>query len=384
MTKKNLIKTLVLLLSFFLAFPTYSQLIVNYQILEKEIYPNSYATLILNIQNPTKNEIKSINIIFESNEYIEIYPKEFNLEKLIPNSLFSQSFLIKTNENAKTTNIKAFISYYIDSEKKNFDLNIPIKIIRFPILFIKNVEFSSEYLEIGKNITVTLEIYNSGYSSAKDVKIKILPNQNIVPHKDEFYIKEIRKFESSKISINLLANSWIDVGYYNIPFLISYFDEDYSRIFNETKSFSLKVLAKPKLDVFLEDVYENKVSIKIVNVGLSKAKNILIKINEKSFFIEELNSGDYDTIDVDLRKNLFVNLTYFDSLNNKYEEIKEILIETSNFTISQRYQPRIRTIQQSNQSIQMFPISYIIVISILIILSIIIYKFFSKKKKKWI
>ncbi|MEM5820339.1 MAG: CARDB domain-containing protein [Candidatus Aenigmatarchaeota archaeon] len=382
MTKKNLIKTLVLLLSFFLAFPTYSQLIVNYQILEKEIYPNSYATLILNIQNPTKNEIKSINIIFESNEYIEIYPKEFNLEKLIPNSLFSQSFLIKTNENAKTTNIKAFISYYIDSEKKNFDLNIPIKIIRFPILFIKNVEFSSEYLEIGKNITVTLEIYNSGYSSAKDVKIKILPNQNIVPHKDEFYIKEIRKFESSKISINLLANSWIDVGYYNIPFLVSYFDEDYSRIFNETKSFSLKVLAKPKLDVFLEDVYENKVGIKIVNVGLSKAKNILIKINEKSFFIEELNSGDYDTIDVDLRKNLFVNLTYFDSLNNKYEEIKEILIETSNFTISQRYQPRIRTIQQSNQSIQMFPISYIIVISILIILSIIIYKFFSRKKKK--
>ncbi|MFH7903201.1 MAG: hypothetical protein QXQ19_01895, partial [Candidatus Aenigmatarchaeota archaeon] len=165
-------------------------------------------------------------------------------------------------------------------------------------------------------------------------------------------------------------------------FLVSYFDEDYSRIFNETKSFSLKVLAKPKLDVFLEDVYENKVSIKIVNVGLSKAKNILIKINEKSFFIEELNSGDYDTIDVDLRKNLFVNLTYFDSLNNKYEEIKEILIETSNFTISQRYQPRIRTIQQSNQSIQMFPISYIIVISILIILSIIIYKFFSRKKKK--
>lgn len=382
MTKKNLIKTLVLLLSFFLAFPTYSQLIVNYQILEKEIYPNSYATLILNIQNPTKNEIKSINIIFESNEYIEIYPKEFNLEKIIPNSLFSQSFLIKTNENAKTTNIKAYISYYIDSEKKSFDLNIPIKIIRFPILFIKNVEFSSEYLEIGKNITVTLEIYNSGYSSAKDVKIKILPNQNIIPHKDEFYIKEIRKFESSKISINLLANSWIDVGYYNIPFLISYFDEDYSKIFNETKSFSLKVLAKPKLDVFLEDVYENKVSIKIVNVGLSKAKNILIKINEKSFFIEELNSGDYDTIDVDLRKILFVNLTYFDSLNNKYEEIKEILIETSNFTISQRYQPRIRTIQQSNQSIQMFPISYIIVISILIILSIIIYKFFSKKKKK--
>lgn len=382
MTKKNLIKTLVLFLSFFLVFPTYSQLIVNYQILEKEIYPNSYATLILNIQNPTRSEIRSINIIFESNEYIEIYPKRFNLEKLTPNSLFSQSFLIKTSENAKTTNIKAYISYYIDSEKKSFDLNIPIKIIRFPILFIKNVEFSSEYLELGKNITVTLEIYNSGYSSARDVKIKILPNQNIIPHKDEFYIKEIRKFESSKISITLLANSWTSVGYYNIPFLISYFDEDYSRIFNETKSFSLKVLAKPKLDVLLEDVYENRVSIKIVNVGLSKAKNILIKINEKSFFIEELNSGDYDIVDVDLKEFLLVSLTYFDSLNNKYEEEKEISIETSNLTISQKYQSRIKNIQQSNQSIQMFPILYIIVISIFIILSIIIYKSFSKKKKK--
>ncbi|MBU5682462.1 MAG: hypothetical protein KQA34_01995 [Candidatus Aenigmarchaeota archaeon] len=382
MTKKNLIKTLVLFLGFFLVFPTYSQLIVNYQISEKEIYPNSYATLILNIQNPTKNEIRSINIIFESNEYIEIYPKRFNLEKLIPNSLFSQSFLIKTSENAKTTNIKAYISYYIDSEKKSFDLNIPIKIIRFPILFIKNVEFSSEYLELGKNITVTLEIYNSGYSSARDVKIKILPNQNIIPHKDEFYIKEIRKFESSKISITLLANSWTSVGYYSIPFLISYFDEDYSRIFNETKSFSLKVLAKPKLDVLLEDVYENRVSIKIVNVGLSKAKNILIKINEKSFFIEELNSGDYDIVDVDLKEFLLVSLTYFDSLNNKYEEEKEISIETSNLIISQKYQSRIKNVQRSNQSIQMFPILYIIVISIFIILSIIIYKSFSKKKKK--
>ncbi|MEM0476181.1 MAG: hypothetical protein QW367_00895 [Candidatus Aenigmatarchaeota archaeon] len=382
MTKKNLIKTLVLFLGFFLVFPTYSQLIVNYQILEKEIYPNSYATLILNIQNPTKNEIRSINIIFESNEYIEIYPKRFNLEKLIPNSLFSQSFLIKTNENAKTTNIKAYISYYIDSEKKSFDLNIPIKIIRFPILFIKNVEFSNEYLELGKNITVILEIYNSGYSSARDVKIKILPNQNIIPHKDEFYIKEIRKFESSKISITLLANSWTSVGYYSIPFLISYFDEDYSRIFNETKSFSLKVLAKPKLDVLLEDVYENRISIKIVNVGLSKAKNILIKINEKSFFIEELNSGDYDIVDVDLKEFLLVSLTYFDSLNNKYEEEKEISIETSNLIISQKYQSRIKNVQQSNQSIQMLPILYIIVISIFIILSIIIYKSFSKKKKK--
>ncbi|MEM5843517.1 MAG: hypothetical protein QXL97_02260, partial [Candidatus Aenigmatarchaeota archaeon] len=104
----------------------FSELNINYQILEKELYPNSIATLVITLQNPTKEEIKSINLIFESeNKNIQITPYTFEIEKLGPSYQFTQNFLIKIGENADTSNIRLYVSYYIGTEKKSFFINIP-------------------------------------------------------------------------------------------------------------------------------------------------------------------------------------------------------------------------------------------------------------------
>lgn len=366
-----------------LLFLGFCELNINYQFLEKEFYPNSFATLILTLQNSAKFEIKSLSIIFEAEDKnIEIIPFKLELEKLSPSFQFSQNFLIKIGENAKTSNIRIYVSYYLDSERRSFFLNIPIKIIRFPILLIKNINYSQDFLEPGKNITITLEVYNSGYSSAKDIKIKLLSSSLITFQTDEIFIKEIRVGESTKVSFLVFSNPEMSIGYYNIQLAFSFFNEDYSKVFNEMKSFSIKIFGKPQLDVITESFLDNLLTLKIINKGTSKAKNILVKFDEKEFFIEELNVGEYETIDVEKRNLITINLTYLDSLNNKHEETKKIHLSNvvsnvSNITIPRRFPSTIQRQTQQNNLIQILTI-----ILFIIAVGFLLFFIFKKVKRK--
>ncbi|MEM5831858.1 MAG: hypothetical protein QXT38_00900 [Candidatus Aenigmatarchaeota archaeon] len=362
----------------------FSELNINYQILEKELYPNSIATLVITLQNPTKEEIKSINLIFESeNKNIQITPYTFEIEKLGPSYQFTQNFLIKIGENADTSNIRLYVSYYIGTEKKSFFINIPIRIIKFPIILINNITFSEEYLEPGKGIKATIELYNNGYSSARNLKIKILNLQFFAFQKDEEYINEIKVGESVRKTFYIYSNPSIEIGYYNIPILISYYNEDYSKVFNETKSFSIKVFGKPKIDIFLESLSYDFITIKIANTGISKAKNIFVKYDEKSFFIEELLPGDYDTFEIESKKRISFNISYLDSLNNRYNEIKtidideEILRSTLNTSISKRFPQINRSGDNTKQNLTL--LIFLVAATLLII--IFVYIFFKKRKK---
>lgn len=377
------LKILLLLLAINFAFLfVFSELNVNYQFLEKEFYPNSYATLAITLQNPTKDEIKNINLIFETEDKnIEIIPNDFSLEKLSSFSQFSQNFLIKIYEQAKTSNIRLYVSYFIGSERKSYYLNIPIKIVRFPIILIRNINYSQEFLEPGKSMTVTIELYNNGYSSAKDLKLKLIVPFGFSSQKDENFVKEIRVGETAKISFVLYSNPQVDLGYYNIPILLSYFNEDFSKVFNETKSFSIKVFGKPQLNVFVESATDNYLTIKIANNGISKVKNIIVKFFEKQFFIEELLPGDFDTIEIEKRNILHLNITYLDYLNNLHQEEKtiylnELITNISNVTLPRKYPLDIRR-QSSQSSIQIS-----IILTILIVISIILFFVFIFKKLK--
>lgn len=383
-------KNYIFLIAFlFVASVSLSELNVNYQILEKEIYPNSFATLILNLQNPTKNEIRSISIIFESEDKnIEIIPKEFELESLAANSQFSQSFLIKIGSNAKTSNIRAYISYYSDSEKKDFVIFIPIKILRNPILIVRNINFSQDYLEIGKSINVSLEVYNAGYSSAKDLKIKIIPQASLIVSSDEIYVKEIRVGESFVTTFTISSMPEIPPAYYYVQLILTYFNEDFPKIFNESKLFSIKVFSEPKIDVYIDDISGNIVTLRIINIGLSKAKNLMIHANEKTYIIDELDAGEDESIDLTSNTNFIrIKVEYFDTFNEKRTFSKNITlseIEPYNISIPRNIQ-RAFPRQQNNITSNAFNNQTIFIfvgIFIVLIIFFLIYRKYLKRKKK--
>ncbi|MEM5827938.1 MAG: hypothetical protein QW197_00295 [Candidatus Aenigmatarchaeota archaeon] len=383
-------KNYIFLIAFlFVASVSLSELNVNYQILEKEIYPNSFATLILNLQNPTKNEIRSISIIFESEDKnIEIIPKEFELESLAANSQFSQSFLIKIGSNAKTSNIRAYISYYSDSEKKDFVIFIPIKILRNPILIVRNINFSQDYLEIGKSINVSLEVYNAGYSSAKDLKIKIIPQASLIVSSDEIYVKEIRVGESFVTTFTISSMPEIPPAYYYVQLILTYFNEDFPKIFNESKLFSIKVFSEPKIDVYIDDISGNIVTLRIINIGLSKAKNLMIHANEKTYIIDKLDAGEDESIDLTSNTNFIrIKVEYFDTFNEKRTFSKNITlseIEPYNISIPRNIQ-RAFPRQQNNITSNAFNNQTIFIfvgIFIVLIIFFLIYRKYLKRKKK--
>lgn len=369
-----------LIMILFFASLSLSELNVNYQILEKEIYPNSFATLILNFQNPTKNEIKSLSVIFESeNKDIEIIPKEFEIESLAANSQIFQNFLIKVGNNARTSNIRAYISYYSDSQKENFVLYIPIKVIRNPILIIKSINFSQDYLEIGKSINVSVEIYNFGYSSAKDVKIKIIPQPSLISSKDEIYVKEIRVGESFVTTFTIHSMPEISPAYYYVQLTLFYSNEENSKLFNETKQFSIKVYSEPKINIYIDEIFGNSATLKIINSGLSKAKNLVIYANEKIYFIDELDVGEDKSIDVSIIDNsIKLKLEYYDVFNNKHVYSENISLETQkpNITLPTENQNNL----SKTSSTQTFYVAISIVV-IAIIVFVLYSKFFKKKKK---
>lgn len=353
----------------------------NILILEKEIYPNSYATLNLILQNPTNSQIKSISIIFETEDNnIQVIPSSLELDVLEAKTSFTQNFLMKIGQNAKTSNIRMYVTYYINSDKKSFYLNIPIKIIRFPIIYFSKISFSNDYLEIGKNVTLTIDITNNGYSAAKDVRIRVLPNDFILSSPNEILLKELKVGETKTISFNLYSSPILQSGYYNLPIMLVYADEEYTRIFNETKYISVKVYGKPKLEIFVDEISGSTATLKIVNSGSGKAKNVLIKYLNNTYFIDVINPGDYDTFDVNLIRYIEMNVSYLDDFNERFEETKIVRIE-SQFNRTSTQIPR--QIQRVNNITSNLNFVYLAIgIVAIAIIALVILKKKSKSKKK--
>jgi len=358
-----------------------SELSLSYNILEKEIYPNSYATLNLILQNPTNSQIKSISIIFEAEDNnIQVIPSSLELDVLEVKTSFTQNFLIKIGQNAKTSNIRMYVIYYINSDKKSFYLNIPIKIIRFPIIYFSKISFSNDYLEIGKNVTLTIDITNNGYSAAKDVRIRILPNDFILSSPNEILLKELKVGETKTISFNLYSSPILQSGYYNLPIMLMYADEEYTRIFNETKYISVKVYGKPKLEIFVDEISGSTATLKIVNSGTGKAKNVLIKYLNNTYFIDVINPGDYDTFDVNLVRYIEMNVSYLDDFNERFEETKIVRIE-SQFNRTSTQIPR--QIPRVNNTTSNLNFVYLVIgIVMIAIIALVFLRKKSKNKKK--
>jgi len=382
MKSKISLATIIFAFSIFLAISfSQSELSLSYNILEKEIYPNSYATLNLILQNPTNSQIKSVSIIFEAEDNnIQVIPSSLELDILEPKTSLNQNFLIKIDQNAKTSNIRMYVTYYISSERKSFYLNIPIKIIRFPIIYFSKISFSNDYLEIGKNVTLTIDITNNGYSAAKDVRIRVLPNDFILSSPNEILLKELKVGETKTISFNLYSSPILQSGYYNLQIMLMYADEEYTKIFNETKYISVKIYGKPKLEIFVDEISGSKATLEIVNSGTGKAKNVLIKYLNNTYFIDVINPGDYDTFDVNLVRYIEMDISYLDDFNERFEETKIVRIEPQFNRTSVQISRQFQRVNNTTSNLNFVYLAIGIVA--IAIIALVILKKKSKSKKK--
>lgn len=366
---------------------SFAHLNVNFNILEKDLYPENYCTLNIILQNLAREEIRFVKLFFEAENSIKIEPEELEIEKIPQNSQVSYSFLIKIGKEAKTSTIRLYTTYYVGSERKSILTNIPLKVVSFPILIVKNVETIPKNLESGRNATIIFEVFNYGYSSAKDVRIKLLSNPYFSFQNDEIYISEIKIGEKAKVSSNLFIHPSLDSSYYTIQTIFQFFNEDRSRIFNETKSFSIKILNEPKIDIIIDSVAGETANLKVINRGVSKIKNILISTSERKYFIEELSPGEYDTFEIILKKDsIEINLTFSDSLNNEYQETKTLKVEN---LYRENLEKQLLRVNEKRRNDQRTFINSLFFILVLIIVSIILVfvfifrnKVFSKDKRK--
>ena len=156
---------------------------------------------------------------------------------------------------------------------------------------------------------------------------------------------------------------------------------------------SLIVNSKPELKISLEDSVvlikgkENKISIKIVNSGLSDTKFVYLEtsdtsgikfLGEKEQYLGDIDSDDFDSIDYQIYLNadaqnsisLPVVLKYKDSTNKEYTETKIILIKTYSLKEAQD----LGLVEKQNYTLP--------VIIGIVILGYIVYRILKKRKLK--
>lgn len=237
---------------------------------------------------------------------------------------------------------------------------IPITlIILFTISFASAVVVDADYITVfpGEEGRVVIEIENNENFDIEDVSIQIilatfLPDQTpialpfTVVGSSEKDIDDIDEDDEDDVSFTLRPFFDIKPGDYNIPYRITYVNEDDNdEDFEQTGTFGLRVSAKTELD-FAIDISgnaivgeEGEISLEIINKGLGDIKSTSVEItplgfellSKKKIFIGTVDSDDFETANFDViyqstSATLSAIVTYKDFDNNPQTQVVNLPI----------------------------------------------------------
>ena len=261
---------------------------------------------------------------------------------------------------------------------------------------IKNVQTTPSQVEPGEKVSVKVEVENNLAYDVENVEvalqldsvsggIPLSPATSSVDYKDA-----IDEDDDSYFEFDLIADADADAGVYKIPVLISFNEKDKTERQTKTFTISVTINSKPNLLLNLEDILlknqKNKLSVRITNIGLSKAKFLEVELGPSAgydilssnrVYIGDLDSDDFDGVDfqVYLKSSgkviIPVNLKYRDALNNEIVETKAIQAKV----YSQEEAIELGLISKSTAMIYVY-----IVIALLVIW--FIWRKWKKRKKK--
>jgi len=258
---------------------------------------------------------------------------------------------------------------------------------------IENV--NSVEIEPGKTSVISISIKNDHGFDVEDVSIILDLSEElpIAPYytSAEVFIGKLDEGDEESVSFDIIASANAAVGLYKIPVLISYSDEE-NESYTKTDFISVLIKSVPKLDLSLDDpnyVVGSKatLSVKLVNFGLSDIKFLKVKILNSQFYnvispreiyVGDLDSDDFDNIDFDInfdyplptKVNLPINVEYYDSNNNYYNERIDLEI------------PIYSKEQAMDLGLMERPNFSWIVITIIVVALFIGYKIRKKRKKR--
>ena len=269
-----------------------------------------------------------------------------------------------------------------------------ISITMISAITIKDVSSSPGEIVPGEIASISIEIENIFEENVENLNIRLdLSEVPFAPYQSssEKYLEELDDGDEETFVFKLIALPETDTGIYKIPVKINYEYEGE----NKTKEdlISLIVNSKPELKISLEDSVvlikgkENKISIKIVNSGLSDTKFVYLEtsdtsgikfLGEKEQYLGDIDSDDFDSIDYQIYLSaespnsisLPITLRYKDSTNKEYTETRIIILNTYSLKEAQD----LGLVEKQNYTLP--------VIIGIVILGYIVYRILKKRKLK--
>jgi hypothetical protein len=264
-------------------------------------------------------------------------------------------YKLKIDENAVEGSYNTSIRYKIGNSDWITVKDFPIRVrTRDLVLSVESIESSPKSISPGENFELSLELRNNADSLIRDIKVKLGlsdPDIPIAPS-DSIAEKQIYQISSDTgkfMKFNLVAMPDAKGGIYKIPINLSYTDET-GVSYSKSDIISLKIASTPDLLVTIESseikakVKSGKVSIKIVNRGLTNIKLLSAKLSEtKDFeivsqpevYVGNIDSDDYETVDYTLNVKSYdstitlpIELKYKDATNQEQNQKINLILKT--------------------------------------------------------
>ncbi len=261
--------------------------------------------------------------------------------------------------------------------------------------FVSPIVVDSDFTTLypGEEGKITLEIENNENFDIEDVSIRLILEE--VPFtsvgSSEKDADDIREDKDEDVSFTLRPSTDIVPGDYNIPYEVTFYDEDDDETpLKKTGSFGIRVSARTDIDfsVYTSDnaiVGKNgEITFEIVNKGLGEIKSVLVEVfpqgydllSKEKIFIGSVDPDDTEIATFDVIFNsptpvLKVDVNYKDFDNNEHSELVSLPFKV--YTTEEATQ--LGLIGQGGVG------TYIIIVIILIIVWII-YRQIKKRRRR--
>jgi len=192
------------------------------------------------------------------------------------------TFYVSVSPKAKTGVYPITFNIHEGISTKKQD--ILINIVGKPeIIF--NVNSISENIIPGKNFDVNLELLNIGTGNARNVKISSDIASFAFKDSSIIYISDLKSSEKKNISVNMILDSSVIAGLYQIPFEIEMIGENGQKYISEQK---LNINVIDASEVTLKDLKIKpmgqvvgspiNIEVRVENIGVGNAENVYVEL----------------------------------------------------------------------------------------------------------
>ncbi len=347
---------------------------------------------ILNFQatNNARTNLTNIDFELKSNNDFSVSGNTKSIDSLLPKESVSLIWTVLAKEEAKS----GFRPIKLDIDGTEESYLIQVKSIE-PTVSIRNIKTTPEQISPGSTAEISVDLENKASFNIKNLKVNLDLSGKELPFAPsdsvtEQIVDEVNADTNIVLNFKIISIPEAQPGIYKVPLTLIYFDE-FGNNYQTSTLLSIIVGSVPKLEINTEKPIltmgeKSTISIKVVNYGLSQVKflNFIFKpsinlnvLSSSSEYVGDLDSDDFQTVEVDLYANrngllhLPLTITFLDANNQQYTQDMELAITS----YTKEEAEKLGLTKKSN--------TLTIIISILIILILFgFYRLMKKIRKK--